>query len=63
MTMTGPMGIECLRRLDARVAVPVHVEDCGAYKSGLDDFRRAVDAANMDVVVRYVGRRDSVKLE
>jgi L-ascorbate metabolism protein UlaG (beta-lactamase superfamily) len=62
VTMTGEMGVECLRRMSPRVAVPVHFDDYGVFKSGLDDFRRAANAAGLAVDVRYVDRGQSVGL-
>jgi L-ascorbate metabolism protein UlaG (beta-lactamase superfamily) len=62
VTMTGSMGVEYLRRLRPKVAVPVHFDDYGVFRSGLDDFRRAVDSGGHDVDVRYVGRGDTVAL-
>jgi L-ascorbate metabolism protein UlaG (beta-lactamase superfamily) len=63
VTMTGSMGVEYLRRLRPKVAVPVHFDDYGVFKSGLDDFRRAVDSSGLDVDIRYVGRGDTVALD
>lgn len=61
VTMTGSDGAECLRTVRPRAAVPVHY-DYGVFKSGLDDFRRAFDAAGLDVEVRYADRGDTVSL-
>lgn len=62
VTMTGEMGVELLRRIRPRAAVPVHYDDYTVFRSGLDDFRRAVAAAALPVDVRYVGRGATVPL-
>jgi L-ascorbate metabolism protein UlaG (beta-lactamase superfamily) len=63
VTMTGRMGVECLRRIKPRVAVPVHFDDYGVFKSGLADFRAAVDGSGLAVDVRYAERGESVTLD
>jgi L-ascorbate metabolism protein UlaG (beta-lactamase superfamily) len=62
VTMTGAEGVQLLRQLQPRVAVPVHYDDYGVFKSGLDDFRSAVDGAALPVDVRYVDRGDTVSV-
>jgi L-ascorbate metabolism protein UlaG (beta-lactamase superfamily) len=62
VTMTGRDGVECLRRIRPRAAVPVHYDDYGVFKSGLDEFRRAVDEAGLPVELRYVDRGSDVPL-
>jgi L-ascorbate metabolism protein UlaG (beta-lactamase superfamily) len=62
LTMTGEMGVDLLRRVHPKVAVPVHHSDYTVFKSGLDDFRRAVDAAALPVDVRYVAGGQTIAL-
>jgi L-ascorbate metabolism protein UlaG (beta-lactamase superfamily) len=54
VTMTGEQVVDCLRRVSPRIGIPIHYGDYGVFKSGLDDIRRAVDAARLEVDVRYV---------
>jgi len=62
VTMTGADGVQLLRRLQPQAAVPVHYDDYGVFKSGLDDFRSAADQARLPVDVRYVDRGDTIPL-
>jgi L-ascorbate metabolism protein UlaG (beta-lactamase superfamily) len=62
VTMTGDHVVDCLRRIRPRAAVPVHYDDYGVFKSGLDDVKRAVAAADLPVEMRYVARGDTVSL-
>lgn len=54
VTMTGADAVECLRRARPRVAVPVHYDDYGVFKSGLDDVRGGSRGGR-------AGRRDAVR--
>jgi hypothetical protein len=40
----------------------VHCDDYGVFKSGLEDFRAAVDAAQLPVDVRYAAPGATVPL-
>jgi L-ascorbate metabolism protein UlaG (beta-lactamase superfamily) len=62
VTMTGADAAECLRVIRPRAAIPVHYDDYGLFKSGLDDVRRAVAAAGLAVELRYVSRGETVPL-
>jgi len=56
VTMTGAQGVEAMRMIDARESVPIHFDDYSVFTSGLDDFKRAVDAAGLGGRVRYLER-------
>jgi L-ascorbate metabolism protein UlaG (beta-lactamase superfamily) len=62
VTMTGADAVECLRRVRPRAAIPVHYDDYGIFRSGLDEVRRAVDAAGLEVEMRYVERGGTAPL-
>jgi len=63
VTMTGPDAVKCLRKIRPRAAVPVHYDDYKLFKSGLDDVRRAVEAAaDLDVRMHYLQRGESARL-
>jgi L-ascorbate metabolism protein UlaG (beta-lactamase superfamily) len=62
VTMTGADAVECLRRVRPRVAVPVHYDDYGLFKSGLADVRKAAEAAGLGVDMRYVRRGETTAL-
>jgi L-ascorbate metabolism protein UlaG (beta-lactamase superfamily) len=62
VTMTGADAVECLRRIRPRMAVPVHYDDYGVFKSGLEDVRKAAEGAGLGVEMRYVRRGESTPL-
>jgi L-ascorbate metabolism protein UlaG (beta-lactamase superfamily) len=62
VTMTGADAVECLRRIRPRMAVPVHYDDYGVFKSGLEDVRKAAEGARLGVEMRYVRRGESTPL-
>jgi L-ascorbate metabolism protein UlaG (beta-lactamase superfamily) len=62
VTMTGAMGVELLQRVRPRAAVPIHYDDYGIFKSGLDDFRSALAGAQLPVDIREVLRGETVPL-
>ncbi len=62
VTMTGADAVECLRRIRPRMAIPVHYDDYGVFKSGLDDVRRATEGAGLGVEMRYVRRGETTAL-
>jgi L-ascorbate metabolism protein UlaG (beta-lactamase superfamily) len=62
VTMTGADAVECLRRIRPRMAIPVHYDDYGVFKSGLEDVRKAAEGAGLGVEMRYVRRGESTPL-
>ena len=62
VTMTGADAVECLRRVRPRAAIPVHYDDYRVFRSGLDDVRRAAEAAGLEVQMRYVRRGQVTEL-
>ena len=62
VTMTGADAVECLRRIRPRMAVPVHYDDYGVFKSGLQDVRKAAEGAGLGVEMRYVRHGESAPL-
>jgi L-ascorbate metabolism protein UlaG (beta-lactamase superfamily) len=47
VSMDGAEGVRMLRMLGPRVAIPLHFDDYGIYKSPLSDFEAALSAAAM----------------
>ena len=62
VTMDADQGVDFLRRLRPRQAVPVHYDDYGVFRSPLSDFEEAVRAAGLDGLVRSVGRGETIEL-
>lgn len=59
VTMDGDMGVEAMKIVDPQRAIPIHYDDYDVFKSPLDEFRRAVDAAGLGERVRYLGRGET----
>lgn len=48
VTMDAGQGVDFLRRVEPRQTVPVHHSDYGVFRSRLEDFLGAADAAGLD---------------
>jgi L-ascorbate metabolism protein UlaG (beta-lactamase superfamily) len=62
VTMDAEQGVELLRIVEPRTAVPIHYDDYEAFKSPLSDFVDAVERAGLSDRVRYVGRGEILDL-
>ncbi len=58
-SMDGAAGVQMLRTIMPRRAIPLHYNDYGMYKSPLSDFERAVREAGLQDKVIYLGRGDT----
>jgi len=56
LTMDGEQGVQALRMVDPERAIPIHYEEYDIMKSPLSDFRREVEAAELQDKVRYLKR-------
>jgi L-ascorbate metabolism protein UlaG (beta-lactamase superfamily) len=54
LTMDGRQGVEMLRLIHPKQAVPIHYNDYTVFKSPLADFQRAVAAAGLSDRVVYL---------
>jgi L-ascorbate metabolism protein UlaG (beta-lactamase superfamily) len=65
LTMNAEQGIRALRLIKPRTAVPIHTDDYTVFKSGLDEFRAAVDAATpaLDTEICYVDRGETWRFD
>ena len=61
LTMDAAQGVELLRIVPSRAAVPIHFDDYTVFKSPLAEFRRAVTAADVPTAVSYVSRGESLR--
>ncbi len=59
VTMDARQGVEALRLLRPRTAIPIHYDDYTVFKSPLRDFQRAVAAAGLIPHVRYLARGET----
>ncbi|MBA2554556.1 MAG: MBL fold metallo-hydrolase [Geodermatophilaceae bacterium] len=62
LTMDGRDGVEALRMLTPRFALPVHYDDYPVFRSPLSDFQQEVEAAGLGALVRSVGRGETLPL-
>jgi L-ascorbate metabolism protein UlaG (beta-lactamase superfamily) len=54
LTMNAKQGVEALKIIAPKVAIPVHFNDYKGFKSPLDDFKKAVNEAGLQSKVRYL---------
>ena len=63
VTMDASQGLEAMRIVDPRTAVPIHYNDYEAFKSPLEDFKRAVNQAGLEDRVHYLAHGDTYEFE
>jgi L-ascorbate metabolism protein UlaG (beta-lactamase superfamily) len=56
LTMDAKQGVEAIRWIQPRKAIPVHFDDYPVFKSPLADFQREVEAAGLTDRVIYLER-------
>ncbi|MFL5307738.1 MAG: MBL fold metallo-hydrolase [Polyangia bacterium] len=56
LTMDAKQGVECIRWIQPKKAIPIHYDDYPVFKSPLADFAREVDAAGLTDRVIYLER-------
>ncbi|MGE3815010.1 MAG: MBL fold metallo-hydrolase [Nitrospiraceae bacterium] len=54
VTMDGEQGVELLKLLEPKVAVPIHYNDYTVFKSPLSDFQNEVKKAGLESRIRYL---------
>jgi L-ascorbate metabolism protein UlaG (beta-lactamase superfamily) len=59
VTMDGPQGVEMMRIVQPRLAIPIHYDDYTVFRSPLSDFQDAVSAARLEDHVHYLRRGDT----
>jgi L-ascorbate metabolism protein UlaG (beta-lactamase superfamily) len=63
LTMDGRQGVEAIRTVQPRTAIPIHYNDYTVFKSPLEDFKRAVADAGLEDRVHYLGHGDTYEFE
>ncbi|MCW2847019.1 MAG: Activator of Hsp90 ATPase 1 family protein [Marmoricola sp.] len=63
VTMDGPQGVDFLRRVRPRQAIPVHYDDYRVFRSPLSDFQDLAGAAGFGQVIRSVRRGETIALD
>jgi L-ascorbate metabolism protein UlaG (beta-lactamase superfamily) len=62
LTMDGEQGVEAMRTVDPKQAIPIHYDDYDVFKSPLSDFQERVREAGFDDRVHYLGRGETCTL-
>ena len=62
LTMDARQGVEALRTVTPREAIPVHYDDYPLFKSPLSEFRREAERAGLPVAIRYLARGQTYRL-
>ena len=63
VTMDARQGVEAIRIIEPRTAIPIHYSDYTVFKSPLEDFKRAVAEAGLEERVHYLAHGDTYEFE
>lgn len=63
LTMDGKQGVEVIKIIAPKTAIPVHYNDYTVFKSPLEDFKRAVEAAELQPLVKYLAHGETYNFE
>ena len=63
LTMDAEQGVEAIRIVNPRELIPIHYNDYEVFKSPLEDFKRAVEAAGFADRVRYLSHGETYRFE
>jgi L-ascorbate metabolism protein UlaG (beta-lactamase superfamily) len=61
VTMDGKQGVKLMQLVDPEVTVPIHFDDYDVMLSGLDDFKKEVEAAGLGDRVVYLDRGEEYR--
>lgn len=60
--MDGRQGVEALRIVAPREAIPIHNDDYPLFKSPLREFEREAERSGLPVTVHYLARGETYRL-
>jgi L-ascorbate metabolism protein UlaG (beta-lactamase superfamily) len=63
LTMDAKQGVEAIRIVNPRTAIPIHYNDYGVFKSPLDEFKAAVREAGFENRVHYLAHGETFDIE
>jgi L-ascorbate metabolism protein UlaG (beta-lactamase superfamily) len=63
VTMDAGQGVEAIRIIDPRTAIPIHYNDYTVFKTPLEEFQRAVVEAGLGDRVHYLSHGDTYEFE
>ena len=61
VTMDAKQGVQMLRIIEPRTAIPIHYDDYTVFKSPLSDFQKAVKDAGLEDRVEYLDRGETFR--
>lgn len=59
VTMDGKQGVQVMKRVKPKIAIPIHYNDYDRFKSPLSDFQNRVKEAGLENKVRYLKHGDT----
>ena len=59
LTMDAKQGVQAIKLIAPRVAIPVHYNDYPVFKSPLEDFQKAVASAGLTKKFKYINRGET----
>lgn len=59
VTMDAAQGVAAIRLLRPHAAIPIHYNDYTVFKSPLDDFKRAMERANLPTRIVYLSHGEA----
>ncbi len=63
LTMDGEQGVEAIRIINPDKAIPIHYNDYDVFKSPLDDFKTAIEAAGLSERIIYLNHGETYNFE
>lgn len=63
LTMDAEQGVEAVRIINPREAIPIHYNDYEVFKSPLEDFKKAIEAAGLGDRITYLSHGETYNFE
>ena len=63
LTMDADQGMEMMKIIQPKTAIPIHYNDYDVFKSPIEDFRQAVHAAGLGTKVKFLNHGDTFEFK
>ena len=63
LTMDDKQGVEAIKLINPRTAIPIHYNDYDVFKSPLEDFKRAAEEAGLTEKIVYLAHGETYDFE
>ena len=63
LTMDAEQGVEAVKIINPKKVIPIHYNDYEVFKSPLEDFKRAADAAGLSERMVYLSHGETYDFE